>query len=104
MAITQETNEDIAALRSEFRSFLANAPKPSGLRNYGPTPTAADIEPGRTWHRYLAGHGYVCLHWPIEYGGADASVAYQAMVAEECARAGVPVSYTHLTLPTNREV
>jgi len=90
VAITQETNEDIAALRSEFRSFLANAPKPSGLRNYGPTPTADDIEPGRTWHRYLAGHGYVCLHWPIEYGGADASVAYQAMVAEECARAGVP--------------
>lgn len=93
MAIAQASTEDtegIAALRSQFRSFLENAPKPRGLRNYGPTPTADDIEPGRTWHKYLAQHDYVCLHWPVEYGGANASVAYQAMVAEECARAAVP--------------
>jgi alkylation response protein AidB-like acyl-CoA dehydrogenase len=93
VAITQEdtaSTEYIPELRSQFRSFLENAPKPAGLRNYGPTPTADDIEPGRTWHKYLADHGYACLHWPAEYGGADASVAYQAMFAEECARAGVP--------------
>ena len=82
--------EDTAALRTRIHSFLENAPRPAGLRNYGPTPTAADVEPGRTWHRYLADHGYVCLHWPVEYGGAGASVAYQAMFAEECARTGVP--------------
>jgi alkylation response protein AidB-like acyl-CoA dehydrogenase len=69
---------------------LESAPKPPGLRNYGPTPTAEDIDPGRAWHKYLAQHGYVCLHWPVEFGGADASVAYQALFAEECARAGVP--------------
>ena len=82
--------EDVDALRAHFRSFLENAPKPQGLRNYGPTPTAEDIEPGRAWHQYLAEHGFACLHWPTEYGGADASVAYQAVFAEECARAGVP--------------
>ncbi|MFO7163111.1 MAG: acyl-CoA dehydrogenase family protein [Mycolicibacterium hassiacum] len=82
--------EDLDELRSRIRSFLQNAPKPDGLRNYGPTPTADDIEPGRAWHKYLAEHGYVCLHWPQEYGGADASVAFQAIFAEECARAGVP--------------
>ncbi|EKF21596.1 acyl-CoA dehydrogenase, N-terminal domain protein [Mycolicibacterium hassiacum DSM 44199] len=82
--------EDLDELRSRIRSFLQNAPKPDGLRNYGPTPTADDIEPGRAWHKYLAEHGYVCLHWPKEYGGADASVAFQAIFAEECARAGVP--------------
>jgi alkylation response protein AidB-like acyl-CoA dehydrogenase len=82
--------EDTAALRTRIHSFLENAPRPAGLRNYGPTPTAADVEPGRTWHRYLADHGYVCLHWPVEYGGAGASVAYQAIFAEECARTGVP--------------
>ncbi|MDT5018540.1 MAG: hypothetical protein QOD39_4700, partial [Mycobacterium sp.] len=90
MTVTQEdavSAEDTDVLRAQFRSFLENAPKPEGLRNYGPTPTADDIEPGRTWHRYLAEHGYACLHWPVEYGGADASVAYQAMFAEECARA-----------------
>jgi alkylation response protein AidB-like acyl-CoA dehydrogenase len=82
--------EDIDALRAEFRSFLADAPKPPGLRNYGPTPTAEDVEPGRAWHRYLADHGYTCLHWPLEFGGAAATVAYQAVFAEECARGGVP--------------
>ena len=46
--------------------------------------------PGRTWHRYLADHGYACLHWPREFGGAAATVTYQAVFAEECARADVP--------------
>ena len=78
--------EDVA----EIRAFLDNAPKPAGLRNYGPTPTADDVAPGRTWHRYLADHGYTCLHWPREFGGADATVAFQAVFAEECARAGMP--------------
>jgi alkylation response protein AidB-like acyl-CoA dehydrogenase len=80
----------IEALRSEIRAFLEAAPRPDGLRNYGPTPTDADVGPGRAWHKYLAEHGYACLHWPLEYGGADASVIRQAIFAEECARAGVP--------------
>jgi alkylation response protein AidB-like acyl-CoA dehydrogenase len=82
--------EDVDALRAEFREFLEAAPKPAGLRNYGPTPTAEDVGPGRQWHRYLADHGYTCLHWPSEFGGAAATVAYQAAFAEECARADVP--------------
>lgn len=82
--------EDPAALRAEIRAFLEAAPKPEGLRNYGPTPTVEDVEPGRKWHRYLAEHGYACLHWPVERGGAGASVLRQAIFAEECARAGVP--------------
>lgn len=90
MSTTPDLVEDIDALRAEFRAFLDNAPKPAGLRNYGPTPTAGDVEPGRAWHRHLADHGYTCLHWPLEYGGAAATVAYQAVFAEECARAGVP--------------
>jgi 3-oxochol-4-en-24-oyl-CoA dehydrogenase len=81
---------NVDALRAEIRAFLDNAPKPAGLRNYGPTPTADDVEPGRTWHRYLADHGYASLHWPREFGGAAASVTYLAVFAEECARADVP--------------
>jgi 3-oxochol-4-en-24-oyl-CoA dehydrogenase len=82
--------EDADALRAQIREFLDAAPKPEGLRNYGPTPAPSDVEPGRVWHKYLAEHGYVCLHWPVVYGGADASVSYQAIFAEECARADVP--------------
>ncbi|CAN5424784.1 acyl-CoA dehydrogenase family protein [soil metagenome] len=77
-------------VRAEIRAFLQAAPRPDGLRNYGPTPTDADVGPGRSWHRYLADHGYACLHWPREYGGQDVPVSYQAIFAEECARAGVP--------------
>lgn len=90
MSASADVVEDIDAVRAEIREFLDNAPKPVGLRNYGPTPTADDVEAGRQWHRYLADHGYACLHWPHEFGGAAASVAYQAVFAEECARAGVP--------------
>jgi alkylation response protein AidB-like acyl-CoA dehydrogenase len=82
--------EDADALRAQIREFLDGAPKPEGLRNYGPTPAPSDVEPGRAWHKYLAEHGYVCLHWPVEYGGADASATFQAIFAEECARADVP--------------
>ena len=90
MPTSPDVIEDIAAVRAQIRSFLDDAPKPAGLRNYGPTPTADDVEPGQKWHRYLADHGYSCLHWPVEFGGAGATVAYQAVFAEECARAGVP--------------
>jgi alkylation response protein AidB-like acyl-CoA dehydrogenase len=90
VSVSPDLVEDIDARRAAFREFLESAPKPAGLRNYGPTPTAADVEPGRVWHRYLADHDYTCLHWPLEFGGAAATVAYQAMFAEECARAGVP--------------
>lgn len=90
MSGSAELAEHIDALRAEFRRFLDSAPKPVGLRNYGPTPTAADVGPGRAWHRYLADHGYTCLDWPLEFGGAAATVGYQAVFAEECARAGVP--------------
>ncbi|BBX27061.1 acyl-CoA dehydrogenase family protein [Mycolicibacterium alvei] len=90
MSASADVVEDIDAMRAQIREFLGDAPKPVGLRNYGPTPTADDVGAGQQWHRYLAEHGYTCLHWPLEFGGAAASVAYQAVFAEECARAGVP--------------
>lgn len=85
-----ELDETVDVLRQRIRDFLSAAPRPVGLRNYGPTPTPADVEPGRQWHKHLAEHGYVSLHWPAVYGGADASVLFQAVFAEECARAGLP--------------
>jgi alkylation response protein AidB-like acyl-CoA dehydrogenase len=82
--------ENVDTLRAQIRAFVERAPKPTGLRNYGPTPTAADIEPARVWHKYLAERGFACLDWPTEYLGAGASISLQAIFAEECARVGVP--------------
>ncbi|MEE6140142.1 acyl-CoA dehydrogenase family protein [Mycobacterium sp. 050128] len=80
--------------RDQLRAFLRSAPKPRGLRDYGPTPAADDVEPGSQWHAYLAGHHYTCLHWPREFGGIDAPVTFQAMFAEECAHADVPRQFS----------
>ncbi len=90
MSLQASDIEDIEAIRAEVRAFLEHAPKPPGLRNYGATPTTADIDAGRVWHKYLASSGYACLDWPTEHSGADASVLLQGIFAEECARVGVP--------------
>jgi alkylation response protein AidB-like acyl-CoA dehydrogenase len=82
--------DDPEAFREQVRTWLARVPRPAGLRDYGPTPTLADVPTGRRWQRVLMDHGYACLHWPVEYGGAGAPAAFQAVFAEECARAGVP--------------
>ncbi|MDV6264740.1 acyl-CoA dehydrogenase family protein [Rhodococcoides yunnanense] len=76
--------------RQEVRSWLASAKRPEGLRAYGGTPDAADVAPGRKWHRTLAEAGYACLHWPTEFGGRAATAMEQAIFAEEAAKAGVP--------------
>jgi alkylation response protein AidB-like acyl-CoA dehydrogenase len=79
-----------AAFRDEVHDWLATCGRPIGLHDYGPTPTSEDVPAGRIWQRMLADAGYACLHWPTEWGGRAASVAEQAVFAEECARAGVP--------------
>jgi alkylation response protein AidB-like acyl-CoA dehydrogenase len=76
--------------RAEVRAWLETTPRPNGLRDYGPTPTAADVPAGREWQAALAAAGYACLHWPVRWGGRGAGVTEQAAFAEEAARAGVP--------------
>ena len=44
------------------------------------------------------------LATPIVYAALAASVCYKASVDNMAIESMMPVSYTHLTLPTNREV
>ncbi|HVV30406.1 MAG TPA: acyl-CoA dehydrogenase family protein [Mycobacteriales bacterium] len=81
---------DPEEFRARLRDWLARVDRPEGLHDYGPTPTVDDVPAGRAWQRLLADAGYACLHWPAEYGGPAASVAEQAVFAEETARAGFP--------------
>ena len=76
--------------RERVRAWLAAAPRPAGLHDYGPTPASDDVAPGRVWQRQLAEGGYACLHWPAEHGGPAATPLQQAVFAEEAARADVP--------------
>jgi alkylation response protein AidB-like acyl-CoA dehydrogenase len=81
---------DLEGFRAQVRGWLASAPRPEGLRDYGATPAGGDLAAGREWQRTLAEAGWACLAWPLEHGGRGASVDEQVVFAQECARAGVP--------------
>ncbi len=44
----------------------------------------------REWNAKIADAGYAAIHWPVEYGGQDASLIEQIVLAEEIHRAGAP--------------
>jgi alkylation response protein AidB-like acyl-CoA dehydrogenase len=78
------------AFRQAVREFFATTKRPSGLRDYGATPTAGDIVAAKAWQRLLLDAGWAGLSWPKQHGGREASPMEQAIFAEEAARAGVP--------------
>src|SRR3984957_3683558 len=81
---------DEAAFRDELVHWLESVKRPPGLRDYGMTPTEADLDSAIAWHRLLYQAGYAGLSWPAAHGGRDASTVEQAIFAEETALAGVP--------------
>ena len=77
---------DEAAFRAEVRAFIdANLPASSKERSARRFEDA-DLE----WSRKLGAAGYAGLTWPVEYGGAGAPYAHQAIFLEELARAEAP--------------
>jgi alkylation response protein AidB-like acyl-CoA dehydrogenase len=78
------------AFRDELLAWLEHAPVPPGLRDYGATPTADDVEPAKAWQRTLYEGGWAGIGWPVEHGGRGASVVEEAIFAEELARARLP--------------
>ena len=44
----------------------------------------------REWQLTLHADRWIAVHWPVEYGGRDASVTQVAIYNEELARAGAP--------------
>ncbi|GAA5164059.1 MULTISPECIES: acyl-CoA dehydrogenase family protein [Amycolatopsis] len=48
------------------------------------------------WERHLAKAGWNCVGWPVEHGGAGASLAEQVVFHEEYARANAPARVSHL--------
>ncbi|MFY9487472.1 MAG: acyl-CoA dehydrogenase family protein [Solirubrobacterales bacterium] len=74
--------------RSEARDWLEQTLKTL------PWPEPADLHERlsffRVWQGKLHGAGYAGLAWPARYGGRGASIAEQAIFAEELNRAGAP--------------
>lgn len=48
------------------------------------------------WERQLAAAGWNCLGWPVDHGGAGATLEQQVIFHEEYARADAPAKVSHL--------
>lgn len=83
--------------RDRLERWLDATPIPAGLRDYGATPTAEDIGPGREWQHRLVDGGFAALSWPTPWG-AGSSVTEQAIFAESLARRHLPRQLSFVSL------
>ena len=78
------------AFRAQVREFLA-ANLPPGWQGLG-TLDRDDAEAfSISWRRTLCEHGLIGITWPVEYGGGGRSKLDQVVLAQEMARARVPL-------------
>ncbi len=80
------------AFRQEFRSWLEKN-IPHDWRDdeelHDPD-TTEEFERRRAWHRQLYDNGWMCIHWPQEFGGRGASLIQQVIYNQELDRAKAP--------------
>jgi alkylation response protein AidB-like acyl-CoA dehydrogenase len=80
------------AFRQEFKSWLATN-LPRDWRDEGEehdAETKSEFERRRAWHRKLYDGGWMCIHWPKEYGGRGATLLQQVIYNQELDRAKAP--------------
>jgi alkylation response protein AidB-like acyl-CoA dehydrogenase len=92
-----ELSESEQRFRDRLCAWLDAVHRPTGLRDFGATPTAEDIEPARAWQRLLHDGGWAALGWAPPHG-AGATPAEQAVFAEETARRGLPRQLSFVTM------
>jgi alkylation response protein AidB-like acyl-CoA dehydrogenase len=81
---------DAEAFRADVRAFLA-AQLPADWRGLGSLDREEAEAFTNRWRRTLAEHGMIGITWPTEYGGQGRSKLHQVVLAEEFAKAGVPI-------------
>ncbi len=85
-------SEEDEAFRAEFRSWL-EASMPRDWRDDGELAdpdTKSEFERRRAWHRKLYDAGWMCIHWPKEFGGRGATLMQQFIYNQELDRAKAP--------------
>ncbi|MGH3451381.1 MAG: acyl-CoA dehydrogenase family protein [Haloechinothrix sp.] len=91
-----ESNEDF---RARVRSWLEENlnGRFAALRGRGgPGREHEAFEERVGWERHLAAAGWNCVGWPVEHGGAGATLEQQVIFHEEYARADAPAKVSHL--------
>ncbi len=84
-----ELSADDLSFQEEIRAFLkGHLPSELAARQLnGGRLEPADI---RQWQAVLHAHGLGAIHWPVAFGGQDASPLRQYLFELECALAGAP--------------
>jgi alkylation response protein AidB-like acyl-CoA dehydrogenase len=85
-------SEEDEIVRAEFRAWLeVNVPR--DWRDDGELAdpdTKSEFERRRAWHRKLYDAGWMCIHWPTEFGGRGATMMQQFIYHQELDRAKAP--------------
>ena len=81
---------DAEAYRQKVQAFLAEK-LPSNWAGTGRLEGDALTDFVTEWRNTLYQAGYLAPGWPVEYGGAGLSALEQVILAEEFAKAGVPM-------------
>ena len=99
MVSSQSATASDEVFRAEVREWLAAnlAGDFAALRGKGgPGREHEAYDERLAWDRHLAGAGWTCVGWPVEFGGRGASIAQQVIFHEEYARADAPARVNHL--------
>ena len=79
-----------AAYRARAAAFLddhaADLPRPTGEE-------MERLAVARRWQAIKADHGYACIAWPKEWGGAGGAAMEQVIFRQEEAKRGVPIAF-----------
>jgi alkylation response protein AidB-like acyl-CoA dehydrogenase len=78
------------AFRAEVRTFLAEH-LPADWRGLGALDRDEAEEFSNRWRRTLAEHRMIGITWPVEFGGRGLGKLHQVVLAQEFAKAGVPI-------------
>jgi alkylation response protein AidB-like acyl-CoA dehydrogenase len=84
---------EVEEFRAEVRAFLTRE-LPSDWKGFGSLDQPEAELFAQQWRRRLSENGYIGLTWPKEYGGGARSKVEQVVLAQEMARARVPLGRT----------
>jgi alkylation response protein AidB-like acyl-CoA dehydrogenase len=100
MGVTMETVFDPEGFRVELRAWLRDSlPAVWGGARPPVRPSEADdMAMRKRFDQALYAAGWGALSWPVAYGGHDAPVEAERVLAEECAAAAAPERYNRIGL------
>lgn len=87
MALTFSVADE--AFRAELRSWIGEN-LPAALRQKVLSGKRLYRDDYQFWHRRLAERGWLCWHWPVDYGGTGWTAVQKHIAEEELIAAGAP--------------